>query len=151
MNVIARLECELAYYDSAAHRFNHYTTRRTPPRLFLVCICIRIVYNTHTHTHTHIYIYIYIYKSYIQELSQKAVLLPVKSLSNDNPGFRHGFGAEASLPLTQGVPTVSHNTNRLYWTCTNAISVQMQLQSGLGSFLYIPFYLLVKVRVWLKM
>ena len=31
MNVIARLEYELAYYDSAVHRFNHYTTR-TPPR-----------------------------------------------------------------------------------------------------------------------
>ena len=33
VNVIARLEYELAYYDSAVHRFNHYTTR-TPP-LFL--------------------------------------------------------------------------------------------------------------------
>ena len=32
MNVIARLEYELAYYDSAVHRFNHYTTR-TPPSL----------------------------------------------------------------------------------------------------------------------
>ena len=31
VNVIARLENELAYYDSAVHRFNHYTTRRTPP------------------------------------------------------------------------------------------------------------------------
>ena len=30
MNVIARLEFELAYYDSAVHRFNHYATR-TPP------------------------------------------------------------------------------------------------------------------------
>ena len=30
VNVIARLEFELAYYDSAVHRFNHYTTR-TPP------------------------------------------------------------------------------------------------------------------------
>ena len=30
MNIIARLEYELAYYDSAVHRFNHYTTR-TPP------------------------------------------------------------------------------------------------------------------------
>ena len=29
MNVIVRLEYELAYYDSAVHRFNHYT-RRTP-------------------------------------------------------------------------------------------------------------------------
>ena len=32
MNVIARLEYELAYYDSAVHRFNHYTTR-TPKLL----------------------------------------------------------------------------------------------------------------------
>ena len=31
VNVIARLEFELAYYDSVVHRFNHYTTR-TPPR-----------------------------------------------------------------------------------------------------------------------
>ena len=27
MNVIARLEYELAYYDSAIHRFDHYKTR----------------------------------------------------------------------------------------------------------------------------
>ena len=26
MNVIVQLECELAFYDSAVHRFNHYTT-----------------------------------------------------------------------------------------------------------------------------
>ena len=32
MNVIARLEYELAYYDSAVHHFNHYTTR-TPPNI----------------------------------------------------------------------------------------------------------------------
>ena len=31
MNIIARLEYELAYYDSAVHRFNHYTTR-TPQK-----------------------------------------------------------------------------------------------------------------------
>ena len=28
MNVIARLEYELAYYNSAIHPFNHYTTNR---------------------------------------------------------------------------------------------------------------------------
>ena len=27
VNVIVRLEFELAYYDPAVHRFNHYTTR----------------------------------------------------------------------------------------------------------------------------
>ena len=31
MNVIARLEYELAYHYSAVHRFNHYTTRTPPP------------------------------------------------------------------------------------------------------------------------
>ena len=30
VNIITRLEYELAYYNSAVHRFNHYTTR-TPP------------------------------------------------------------------------------------------------------------------------
>ena len=30
MNLIARLEYELAYYDSAVHRFNHYTMRTLP-------------------------------------------------------------------------------------------------------------------------
>ena len=42
MNVIARLEYELAYYDSAVHRFHHYTTRtptgwyakKQPPSVF---------------------------------------------------------------------------------------------------------------------
>ena len=33
VNVIARLEYELAYYDSADHRFNHYTTRTSPSRV----------------------------------------------------------------------------------------------------------------------
>ena len=32
MNVIARLEFELAYYDITVQRFNHYTTR-TPPNI----------------------------------------------------------------------------------------------------------------------
>ena len=30
VNVIARLEYELAFYDSAVRRFNHYTTMTTP-------------------------------------------------------------------------------------------------------------------------
>ena len=49
MNVITRLEYELAYYDSAVHRFNQYTTR-TPREskvdyfansLFFIIIIIR--------------------------------------------------------------------------------------------------------------
>ena len=64
----------------------------------------------------HIYIYIYIYT---KTAAKEAVLLPVKSSSDDDPGFRHGFGAEASLPLIQGAPTVSYNTTRLYWMVFN--------------------------------
>ena len=44
VNVIARLEYELAYYDSAVHRFNHYTTR-TPPAF---AFSTEIITNTET-------------------------------------------------------------------------------------------------------
>ena len=36
VNVIVRLEYELAYYHSAVHRFNHYTTRTPPRTLFSI-------------------------------------------------------------------------------------------------------------------
>ena len=42
-------------------------------------------------------------------------LQPTKPSSGDDSGFRHGFGAEASLPLTQSAPVVSHDTTRLCW------------------------------------
>ena len=48
-------------------------------------------------------------------MQKPAVLLPIKSSSDDDPGFRHDFGAKASLPLTQGAPAISYNTTRLYW------------------------------------
>ena len=48
-------------------------------------------------------------KLYTKTAAKGAVLLPVMSSSDDDPGFRHGFGAEASLPLTQDAPAVSHN------------------------------------------
>ena len=35
VNIIARLEYEPTYYDSAVYRFNHYSTR-TSPRVFLL-------------------------------------------------------------------------------------------------------------------
>ena len=41
VNIIAQLEFELAYYNSAVHRFNHYTTR-TPPLSMCVCIWVCI-------------------------------------------------------------------------------------------------------------
>ena len=42
-------------------------------------------------------------------------LLPTKPSSDDDCGFMHGFGAEASLPLTRDDPAVSHDTTRLCW------------------------------------
>ena len=44
VNVIAWLEYKLAYYDSAVHRFNHYTTR-TPPVLIEVSKSIIKIWN----------------------------------------------------------------------------------------------------------
>ena len=58
----------------------------------------------------------------ITDVDTTALLL-TKPLSDDDSGFRHGFGAEASLPLTRSAPTVSHNTTRLcqivitLWDC----------------------------------
>ena len=59
---------------------------------------------------TYIYIYIYRYHTII-DLYTIALLL-TKPLSDDDSGFWHGFGAEASLPLTQRAPAVSHDTTR---------------------------------------
>ena len=36
VNIIARLENKLAYYDSTVHRFNHYTTRTPPGRIEII-------------------------------------------------------------------------------------------------------------------
>ena len=50
MNVIARLEYELAYYDSAVYRFNHYTTR-TPPKEEKVEVVVVVVVDDDMNTH----------------------------------------------------------------------------------------------------
>ena len=58
----------------------------------------------------------------ISDVYTTALLLTNPS-SDDDSGFRHGFGAEASLPLTQSAPAVSHVTTRIFqivvalWDC----------------------------------
>ena len=42
-----------------------------------------------------------------------AALIPTKPSSDDDSGFRHGFGAKVSLPLRQSAPSVTHHTTRL--------------------------------------
>ena len=50
-------------------------------------------------------------------------LLPTKSSSDDDSGFRHSFGTEASLPLAQSTPAVYDDTTKLrlivvtLWDC----------------------------------
>ena len=44
----------------------------------------------------------------ITDLYTTALLL-TKPSSDDDSGFRHGFGAEASLPLAQSTLAVSHD------------------------------------------
>ena len=48
VNVIALLEFELAYYDSAVQRFNHYTTGTSPVHLCMH-ICVSICAYEHMH------------------------------------------------------------------------------------------------------
>ena len=73
MNVIARLEYELAYYDSAVQLFNHYTTRTPPSHLLSRWIsidflngCISILFNHFRFSYNYnnndcIYLFIYCY------------------------------------------------------------------------------------------
>ena len=64
------------------------------------------------------YIHVYIYHT-ITDVCTTA-LLPTKPSSDDDSGFRHGFEAEASLPLTQSSPEVSHNTT---WRCQIVVTL----------------------------
>ena len=66
--------------------------------------------------------YIFSWYHTITDVCTTALLL-TKPSSDDDSGFRHGFGAEASLPLVQSAPAVSHDTTRLcqifvpLWDC----------------------------------
>ena len=83
----------------------------------------------YVHIYPHIYIYIYIYiciythKYHTMTDVYTAALLSTKPSSDDDSRFSHGFGAEASLSLTQSIPPVTHDTTRLcgiditLWDC----------------------------------
>lgn len=49
--------------------------------------------------------------------------LQLKPLPGDYPGVRHGFGAEASLTLTQRAPEIYKND--IKFCCENVRSMQM--------------------------
>ena len=53
---------------------------------------------------------------YTMHAVQIAVLLPTKPSFNNDFGFKHGFRAEASLPLTQNAPAGPNNTTKLCWS-----------------------------------
>ena len=60
VNVIAQLEYELAYYNSAVHRFNHYTTRQSlykyidQIRSFLIWQCSYTIHICWPHPHKNV-------------------------------------------------------------------------------------------------
>ena len=59
----------------------------------------------------------------ITDVYTTSVLLTKPSSDDNDSGFRHGFGTEASLPLAQSAPAVSHDPTRLcqivvtLWDC----------------------------------
>ena len=98
---------------------------------FCLYICVKLIY-----IYKYIYIYIYMINSNIYVYHKSiysryhtityaytTALLLTKPSSDDDSRFRHGFGAEASLPLAQSAPSVSHDTTRLcqivvaLWDC----------------------------------
>ena len=70
-----------------------------------VCVCIYICMC--------VCVCVYVYSRYhtITDVYRTALLLTKPS--SDDSGFRHGFDAEASLPLAQSALAVSHVTSRL--------------------------------------
>ena len=86
-------------------------------------IYIYIYINIHTHIYIHIYIHTHIYSYHTITDVYTTALLLTKPSSDDDSGFRHGFRAKASLPLTQSTPAVSHDTTRFcqivvtVWDC----------------------------------
>ena len=62
-----------------------------------------------------VWMYIYIYRYRTMTVIYTATLLPTKPSSDDDSGFKHGFGAEASLQLTRSAPSVTYDTTRLCW------------------------------------
>ena len=90
----------------------------------------------------YIYIYIYIYRYHtITDVCTTALLL-IKPSSDDDSGFRHGFGAEASLPLNQSAPAVSHDTTRLCQIVVAVWDCQIHADAGCLSWIFSMYFLL---------
>ena len=91
--------------------------------------------------------------NYLGGLSYQKLYTRTAAKKDDDPGFRHGFGAEASLPQTQGAPAVSHNNTRFYWMVFD--QYEYHIRSDTVTVLFTIFFIyslffLVKIRVWLK-
>ena len=83
VNLIARLEYELAYYDSAVHRFNHYTTRTPQPE----DVGIKALLRLHIHSFVLFLIFLahsfYVIYSYLTEIICKLISLTYRGDSNN--------------------------------------------------------------------
>ena len=109
--------------------------------------CLNIHIYIYTHRHTHAYIYRY-KELYTKTAAKEAVLLPVKSSSNDDPGFRHGFRAKASLPLTQGCPC---SISQYYQTLLDGVSsVQMPYPLRCSYSLVLDLFYIFSLLCWCK-
>ena len=74
-------------------------------------------------------------------------LLLKKPSSDDDSGFRHGFGAIASLPLAQSAQAVSHDTTRLCQIVVALWDCQIHADKAyLGSFPCISSCLMEEVQ-----
>ena len=81
-----------------------------------ICVCVYIYIYIYVIIYVYIYVYLYVYICRYHTLTHvcTTALLLTKPLLDDYSGFRHGFGAEASLPLAQSAPAVSQDTIRLF-------------------------------------
>ena len=107
VNVIARREYELAYYDSSVHRFNHYTTR-TPPIVNEVCfknnkqdvLCAFWMYRRMYRLCYHLTCYLGIIWPYLPNLSARAGYDTRSIFKRSFPGLNSEFSFSLTSCLT---------------------------------------------------
>ena len=80
-----------------------------------ICVCVCVCVCIYLYIYMCIFLYIFIYRYHTMTDVYTPALFPTKPSSDDDSGFRHGFGTEASLPLTLCTSVVTHNTTRPYW------------------------------------
>ena len=146
------LKPEICLLINKKHEFR-FTARTKRTNLFTYNIVEKLLVDIYIYIYMYVCIYIYVYMCVcvcvyhtITDVYTTALLL-TKPLSDDESRFRHGFGAEVSLPLAQSAPAVSHDTTRLCQIVVTLWDCQIHADAVRALYIYIYIYIYIYVFV----